>query len=153
MSHTEPPPVSPSARPPASSARQAAEEPFRLALRLAARPDEVARARREARRLAERAGLSPSRCADVALAVGEICANVVVHAYRDGDEGSFLLTVHGRPGHLDVRVSDEGRGLAPRDDSPGAGYGLPLVAATASTLRLGASRGGAGTEVCMTFAP
>lgn len=133
-------------------ARDGADAPFTLALRLPAVADEVARARRETRRLADRAGLSPSRCADVALAVGEVCANVVVHAYRDRERGSFVISAHGRDGRLDVRVADDGCGLAPRDDSPGAGYGLPLVAAIASTLELRVAPSG-GTEVRMTFEP
>lgn len=124
----------------------------RLALRLRAVPEEVSRARRESRTLARRAGLSPSRCADVALAVGEICANTVVHAYRGGPPGTFLLTVAADPELVEVTVADEGRGLAPREDSPGAGYGLPLAAAIATTLELGTPSTG-GTVVRMTFAP
>jgi serine/threonine-protein kinase RsbW len=121
-----------------------------LALRLPAQADEVTRARREIRGLAERAGLTPARCADVALAVGEICSNVVVHAYRDRAPGSFVMRARGRGGELEVVVADQGCGLAPRGDSPGAGYGLPLVAAIASALELRAAAGG-GTEVRMLF--
>jgi hypothetical protein len=40
--------------------------------------------------------------------------------------------------------------MKPRSDSPGAGYGLPLVAAIASSLELRPSRTG-GTEVRMDF--
>lgn len=126
--------------------------PFTLAMRLPATPDEVTRARRETRVLAQRAGLTPSRCADVALAVGEVCANVVVHAYRGREPGNFVITAHGRDGHLQVRVTDGGCGLAPREDSPGAGYGLPLVAAIATTLELRVAASG-GTEVRLTFEP
>jgi anti-sigma regulatory factor (Ser/Thr protein kinase) len=110
--------------------------PFVAVLRVPAEPGEVGLARAEARRLAERAGFTSARCADVALAVGEVCANVVVHAYRDRPRGTFVIEISGRPGSLDVRVADEGCGLAPRGDSPGAGYGLPLVAAIASALEL-----------------
>ena len=119
-------------------------------LRMPAHADEVARARAEARRLAERAGFTPARCADVALAVGEVCSNVVVHAYRDGPPGTFVLDIHAAPDELTVRVVDDGCGLTPRKDSPGAGYGLPLVAAIASTLELRPSPTG-GTSVLMGF--
>jgi anti-sigma regulatory factor (Ser/Thr protein kinase) len=123
---------------------------FVAVLRVPAEADEVSRARIEARRLARRAGFTPSRCADVALAVGEVCANVVVHAYRERARGTFVLEITGRPGSLDVRVVDDGCGLSPRTDSPGAGYGLPLVAAIASGLELRAPRSG-GTDVRMAF--
>jgi serine/threonine-protein kinase RsbW/stage II sporulation protein AB (anti-sigma F factor) len=123
---------------------------FATVLRLPAEADEVGRARTEARQLAQRAGFTASRCADVALAVGEVCANVVVHAYRDRTPGAFVLEIAGRPGSLDVRVVDQGCGLSPRSDSPGAGYGLPLVAAIASALELRAPRAG-GTDVRMAF--
>ncbi|HEX6389647.1 MAG TPA: ATP-binding protein [Solirubrobacteraceae bacterium] len=119
-------------------------------LRLVAEPGEVARARAEARRLAARAGFSPARCADVALAVGEICSNVVVHAYRDKPPGTFVVEIHAEPDELTVRVVDSGCGLTPRNDSPGAGYGLPLVAAIASALELRPSPTG-GTDVRMAF--
>ena len=124
--------------------------PFVAALRVPAEADEIARARAIARNHAERAGFSPARCADVALAVGEVCANVVVHAYRGGPRGTFVLQVESAPGSLTVRVTDDGCGLAPRNDSPGAGYGLPLVAAVTSALELRAPAGG-GTEVRMSF--
>ncbi len=133
-----------------SAATPAAARPFVLALRLPAVADAVTRARREVRELAERAGLTPARCADVALAVGETCANVVVHAYRGQSEGTFTIRAQGREGHLDVVVTDQGCGLSPRGDSPGAGYGLPLVATVSSALELRAPRGG-GTEVRMSF--
>jgi anti-sigma regulatory factor (Ser/Thr protein kinase) len=103
-----------------------------------------------ARSHAERAGFGPARCADVALAVGEVCTNVVVHAYRDRDGGTLVLQIGGEPGCLTVCVTDDGCGLAPRNDSPGAGYGLPLVAAIATALELRRPACG-GTEVRMTF--
>jgi len=124
--------------------------PFVAILRVRAEAGEVGRARAEARRHAQRAGFSPARCADVALAVGEICSNVVVHAYRDRPRGTFVLQIEGEPGSLAVRVTDDGCGLAPRSDSPGAGYGLPLVAAVTSALELRAPAAG-GTEVRMAF--
>ncbi len=124
--------------------------PFLAVLRVLAEPDQVGRARAMARSHAERAGFSPARCADVALAVGEVCANVVVHAYRGRTPGTFVLEVGGAPGSLSVRVTDNGCGLARRSDSPGAGYGLPLVAAVTSALELRRPVGG-GTEVRMAF--
>jgi serine/threonine-protein kinase RsbW/stage II sporulation protein AB (anti-sigma F factor) len=55
-----------------------------------------------------------------------------------------------RDGALTVVVSDEGRGILPRPDSPGLGLGLPLIATLASTLELG-TNDREETEVRMTF--
>jgi serine/threonine-protein kinase RsbW len=84
------------------------------------------------------------------LAVSEAVSNVVVHSYRDSDGGDFTLRVEWGRGELRVIVRDEGCGMAPRMDSPGAGLGLPLIATLADSFSVTAPPGG-GTEVCMTF--
>ena len=53
-------------------------------------------------------------------------------------------------GQLTVVVSDEGRGILPRPDSPGLGLGLPLIATLSSSLELGTNDRDQ-TEVRMTF--
>jgi serine/threonine-protein kinase RsbW/stage II sporulation protein AB (anti-sigma F factor) len=53
-------------------------------------------------------------------------------------------------GALTVIVSDEGRGILPRPDSPGLGLGLPLIATLASSLELG-TNDREETEVRMVF--
>jgi serine/threonine-protein kinase RsbW/stage II sporulation protein AB (anti-sigma F factor) len=55
-----------------------------------------------------------------------------------------------RDGALTVVVSDEGRGILPRPDSPGLGLGLPLIATLASSLELGTNDRDE-TEVRMVF--
>jgi anti-sigma regulatory factor (Ser/Thr protein kinase) len=87
--------------------------------------------------------------ADVKLAVTEACTNVVVHAYPDGD-GPMAVSAALTDGALIVVVSDEGRGILPRPDSPGLGLGLPLIATLASSLELGTNDRDE-TEVRMTF--
>jgi serine/threonine-protein kinase RsbW/stage II sporulation protein AB (anti-sigma F factor) len=47
-------------------------------------------------------------------------------------------------------VSDEGRGILPRADSPGLGLGLPLIATLAESLELGTGDN-EETEVRMSF--
>ena len=84
------------------------------------------------------------------LAVSEAVSNVVVHSYRDTSPGAFTLSVDWSGGDLRVIVRDEGCGMAPRMDSPGAGLGLPLIASLAESFSVTAPPGG-GTEVCMTF--
>jgi serine/threonine-protein kinase RsbW len=88
--------------------------------------------------------------ADVKLAVTEACTNVVVHAYPEGTSGPMAITAGLHDGALTVVVSDEGRGILPRPDSPGLGLGLPLIATLATTLELGTNDRDE-TEVRMTF--
>jgi serine/threonine-protein kinase RsbW/stage II sporulation protein AB (anti-sigma F factor) len=121
-----------------------------MTLDMPAQPQNVSRARSAARELAERAGFPPQRRADVALAVGEACANAVMHAYVDATAGPMRVEGHLEDHGLSVCVTDRGRGIVPRPDSPGAGFGLPLVAALASTVELVPVAGG-GTQVRMRF--
>lgn len=97
------------------------------------------------------AGLPAALVEDVRLAVSEAITNVVVHAYADFDvPGPLHLTADVRDGELTVTIADEGRGLAARADSPGAGLGLAIITQLASDVEL--SRGdGTGTRVRMTF--
>jgi serine/threonine-protein kinase RsbW len=99
--------------------------------------------------IADVLGLDPEVLDDIRLAVSEACANVVVHAYPDGD-GLLVVQVFTSEQTVDVRVRDQGTGMAPRTDSPGLGVGLPLIASLARTLELSVPPGG-GTEVRMAF--
>lgn len=88
--------------------------------------------------------------ADVALAVSEACSNVVVHAYREHAEpGTLAIECELHGGTLEVVVSDEGSGVLPREDSPGLGMGLALMAAVATSLQF--DHDGAATRVHLTF--
>ncbi len=120
-----------------------------LELSLPARPENVAVVRHVLGGVGDVLALHPEVLDDIRLAVSEACANVVVHAYPD-DDGLLLVQVYTRADSLDVRVRDQGTGMAPRTDSPGLGVGLPLIASLARTLELSAPAGG-GTEVRMAF--
>ncbi len=114
-------------------------------------PEHVAVMRQAAAAAAEASGLTPERVDDVALAVGEACANVVVHAY-DERPGTFALLVFARTERLEFVVRDWGSGLRPRPDSPGLGLGLPLIGALADRVELGdAGDGDGATDVRMVF--
>jgi anti-sigma regulatory factor (Ser/Thr protein kinase) len=63
----------------------------------------------------------------ITLAVSEAVANVVTHAYPDGDDGVVELTGRANPFDVVVEVRDHGCGLAEGDGSPGAGFGLPII--------------------------
>ena len=116
-----------------------------------ARPEHVRAARHAVWEAAARAGAQEQVRHAARLAVSEAVSNVVVHSYRDeSGEGHFTLRVEWDGGELKVIVRDEGCGMAPRMDSPGAGLGLPLIATLAESFSVTAPPGG-GTEVCMTF--
>jgi anti-sigma regulatory factor (Ser/Thr protein kinase) len=119
-------------------------------LTLPARAENVAVVRHAFGGLGDALDVPDHALADVKLAVTEACTNVVVHAYPDGDDGPMAVTAGLQNGALTVVVSDEGRGILPRPDSPGLGLGLPLIATLASTLELG-TNDREETEVRMTF--
>jgi serine/threonine-protein kinase RsbW len=114
------------------------------------RPEYVAAARRAALQAARRAGADPRALDAIRIAVSEAVSNVVVHGYRGSPDGEFTLAVEAMNGELHVIVRDEGCGMRPRTDSPGAGLGLPLIARLAATMSVSTPPKG-GTELAMTF--
>lgn len=86
----------------------------------------------------------------VALAVNEAVANAVMHAYRDRPEpGRVRVSVAQIDHAIEVTVCDDGIGLSPRPDSPGAGLGIPLMTSLADHIELDTT---AGTRVVLRFA-
>jgi serine/threonine-protein kinase RsbW len=120
-------------------------------LELPARAENVAVVRQAVAGVASVLGMEDPVLADVKMAVSEACANVVVHAYEDGDGG---MEVELRPGHatLTVVVRDHGRGVRPRLHPEGSnlGLGLPLMASLCDEFEV-RNRDGTGTEVRMAF--
>ena len=117
-------------------------------------PDNVASIRYAVVDLAERLGAPEEVRSDIALAVAEACANVVVHAYPPGDVGPLI--VHAERGakrstELVITVIDQGQGMVPRPDSPGLGLGLPLIANLADRLEISDGPDGTGTALTMAF--
>ena len=104
--------------------------------------------------LAESAGADEPVRTDLALAVGEACANVVVHAYPPGDVGPLVIhaQVADGGGEIVITVVDQGQGMTPRPDSPGLGLGLPLIANLSDRLEIQDGPNGVGTELVMAFA-
>ena len=98
-------------------------------------------------------GVPEQRLIDVALAVSEAVGNAVVHAFRGiGEEGTLMVEATVREQEwLDVHVTDDGSGMAPRDDSPGLGLGLPLIRHLADEFDHRRPPGGSGTELWMRF--
>ena len=102
--------------------------------------------------LARRHGAADEVQTDLALAVGEACANVVVHAYPPGDVGVLIAHAQIVRGEITITITDQGQGMTPRPDSPGLGLGLPLIANLASRLEIQDGPNGVGTELVMAFA-
>jgi anti-sigma regulatory factor (Ser/Thr protein kinase) len=120
-----------------------------LELSLPARAENVAVVRHAFGGLGDVLDVSDQTLSDIKLAVTEACTNVVVHAYPEG-EGPLGVRARVDDRRLTVVVTDEGRGIVPRADSPGLGLGLPLIATLAESLELGTGEHDR-TEVSMTF--
>ena len=123
-----------------------------LARSVPAIPENVAAIRHAITDLARRAGAAERAQGDVALAVGEACGNVVQHAYPPGETGPLIVEARIDGRELHVTVTDIGRGVVPRPDSPGLGLGLPLMSTLALNVAIGDGEGNRGTEVRMYFA-
>src|SRR4051812_2861137 len=123
-----------------------------LARSVPAIPENVSALRHAITELAERAGAGERAAGDVALAVGEACGNVVLHAYPPGETGPLIVEARVRDRELEVIVTDMGRGIVPRPDSTGLGLGLPLMTTLARHVTIADGDGGRGTEVKMIFA-
>ena len=120
-----------------------------LARSVPAIPENVSALRHAITELAERAGGSDRACGDVALAVGEACGNVVMHAYPPGETGPLIVEARVIERELEVIVSDIGCGMVPRADSGGLGLGLPLMTTLARTMSIRDGDGSRGTAVTM----
>ncbi len=89
-----------------------------------ARPEELGRLRRWVVEQCKRAGVPVMECKDVVLAASEALSNVVMHAYIDRrDPGEMRIRARVAEQRLHVEVEDDGVGIRPRVDSPGAEWG------------------------------
>jgi serine/threonine-protein kinase RsbW len=119
--------------------------------RFGARADAIADARAAAVAYAREHALPADRLDAIALAVSEATTNVVMHAYRDrADPGTFALELDLDEGSLVIDVHDDGVGMEPRDDSPGLGFGLRLIAIVTDAHSFVATDDG-GTWLSMRF--
>jgi anti-sigma regulatory factor (Ser/Thr protein kinase) len=119
--------------------------------KLTAEADNVPVVRRALRALLRPAGFSSDRIASIALATTEVCANVVRHAYPDGEGGVIRVEVAlEENGQVAVVVRDHGVGMEERAEAVASAIGLSISAAIASDLRIETSPD-VGTEVRMLF--
>jgi anti-sigma regulatory factor (Ser/Thr protein kinase) len=120
--------------------------------RVSATPVEVAGLRHAVLASAEAHAIPKALRNDVALAVSEACANVVMHAYPDArTPGSLTVETYHEEREFIVVVTDEGVGFAPRTDSPGLGLGLALIGQLTRRLEI-TQNTPVGARLTMAFA-
>jgi anti-sigma regulatory factor (Ser/Thr protein kinase) len=119
--------------------------------RFRAQSHAVADARHAAIAFAREHAVPTERLDAIALAVSEATTNVVMHAYRDRDDpGTFTLGLDLEGGSLVIDVRDDGLGMGPRSNSPGLGFGLPIIAKVTDAFDTAPTEHG-GTAVSMRF--
>src|SRR4029450_11018394 len=102
-------------------------------------------------RFCSNGNVDPDRVHDIKVAVTEAANNAAQHAYVGGPPGPVTLVAWLESEALLLELRDEGRGMAPRIDSPGAGLGIPMMGRLADQLYITAGPGGNGTIVRMRF--
>jgi anti-sigma regulatory factor (Ser/Thr protein kinase) len=91
------------------------------------------------------------RRADIELVFTEAANNAVEHAYRHRGPGPLYVAASLAGDTVVIRVSDGGRAMRPGSGSPGAGFGVPLMAQLADYLRICSDADRGGTCVQATF--
>ncbi len=117
---------------------------------LLAEPVSVGKLRRDLDAALGSLNLSAQRRGDIGLVVSEALTNVALHAYVGLAVGSVTLLAVTAQGSLRVTITDAGRGMIPRTDSPGLGLGVGVMGRLADGLEI-SSPGAGGTEVCARF--
>lgn len=126
--------------------------PTRVHMRGPAVAAQVATVRHAVLDSAKAHGIGRGPRGDIALAVSEACANVVMHAYRGvAVPGPLAVEAYSDNGEFFVVVCDEGTGISPRTDSPGLGLGLGLIGRLTQRLEI-TSTEPVGTTITMVFA-
>lgn len=114
-----------------------------------AKAEELTDVRHEVRAWAEQHGADRTTADAVELACYEAMANVVLHAYGDGD-GSLEVSATSYPDRIQLVVSDDGRWRVPSGQAhPDGGMGLDLISQLAHRADVDARHG--GTVVSMTW--
>jgi len=122
-------------------------EPNLLDVDLPAEPQSASRARRAVLNALE--GMAVDRDA-ISVVVSEAVTNAVLHAYRDRERpGDVHVRARLEHDGVEISISDDGLGLRPRPDSPGVGFGMPLIADLADRVEI--SYAHPGTRIAAHF--
>ena len=119
-----------------------------MSVRLPRVPATVGIVRDRVSRFARRRGFSEARAFDIGLAVGEACANAVMHA-ANGDSW-YCVEARGCGDSITVTIADPGAEVAPqlgRDPDRVGGLGLFLMRSLMDRVSLDMSAN--GTRVTM----
>lgn len=116
-----------------------------------AHEESVPQLRRAVHEFALGHGASRDVLGDMALAVSEAATNAVIHGFLEREPGTVRVCASIGVDEILVVVTDDGRGMQPRPDSPGLGMGLPLIGQVTTHFDIRVPDGG-GTELSMTFA-
>ena len=130
-----------------------AEQEAALDVRYPALASQVPAIRRAVGDVARDFGAANDVLLQINLAVSEAATNAIQHAYRDRaatDAGDVRIVVRACDDLLAVHIHDDGMGLTPRNDSPGLGLGLCLMAHETARFEIRKGRDG-GTEVVLHF--
>jgi serine/threonine-protein kinase RsbW len=95
-------------------------------------------------------GAEAERVEALRLAASEAVTNAVLHAYAGDEPGEVHVTAARADGEVWVLIADDGRGLQPREDSPGLGMGLALITSVSDSVSI-VPRSGGGTELRLHF--
>lgn len=116
-------------------------------------PEDISRLRRTVVAWLADAGVDDPALSDLRLALSESLTNAVVHGYAGREPGEVVVTaeVDDRAHRVRLVVRDAGRGVAPRTDSPGSGFGMPIMASLTEAMEVRLDARNGGTEVEMTF--
>jgi serine/threonine-protein kinase RsbW len=113
-------------------------------------PETISRVRATLAEFARAQGAEADRVEALRLAASEAVTNAVLHAYAGEEPGQVHVTAARAEGELWVLIADDGRGLQPREDSPGLGMGLALITSVSDSVSV-VRRSGGGTELRLHF--
>lgn len=113
-------------------------------------PESVTAARKALTEFARQTGASEDQLHAVRLAASEAVTNAVIHAYTCGEPGEIQVTASYLEDELWLLICDTGSGMRARENSPGLGLGLALIAQMADEFQI-LTRGSGGTELRMRF--
>jgi serine/threonine-protein kinase RsbW len=122
-----------------------------MRLSAVARPECVRPLRNVVASLAKENGLSSAQVYAVKFCVGEAIANVVMHAYPEGEPGPVEVSAQEADGEFAVVVTDRGGGAVPNPPARSVEGGLGLGFMTRLTDGCTFTATGAGTTVEMLF--